>query len=247
MRTKLLSSLGIAAAMAFAVGSAAHASTNIIENGGFELSSYSQNHQFGTGFGLQGVTGWSGGSGLQEWFIGGTQTTTTAITQWYPQDQKNYFWPSVNTLSPNGGDFVALDGDPKAGGSISQTLTNLEVGKAYTLTFDWAAGQLRNRSGDITEQLQVTFGDETKSTGTLAVASRGFSGWDTVTMVFTPTAATQTLTFLSIGSPSGLPPMALLDGVSLSVPEPATWAMMLIGFGGIGAMIRRRGRSLAAA
>ena len=30
------------------------------------------------------------------------------------------------------------------------------------------------------------------------------------------------------------------------VPEPATWAMMLMGFGGLGALLRRR-RGLAAA
>ena len=64
-------------------------------------------------------------------------------------------------------------------------------------------------------------------------------------MNFTPTATTQTLTFLSIGTPDGLPPMAALDGVSLTVPEPATWAMMLLGFGGMGATLRRR-RAVAA-
>jgi hypothetical protein len=34
--------------------------------------------------------------------------------------------------------------------------------------------------------------------------------------------------------------MALLDNVSLTVPEPATWAMMLVGFGAAGAGLRRR-------
>jgi hypothetical protein len=66
-------------------------------------------------------------------------------------------------------------------------------------------------------------------------------------MFFTPTSTTQTLKFLSIGTPDGLPPIAALDGVSLTVPEPATWAMMLVGFGGIGAMIRRRRQTLVAA
>ncbi|MGH6911978.1 MAG: PEPxxWA-CTERM sorting domain-containing protein, partial [Phenylobacterium sp.] len=65
---------------------------------------------------------------------------------------------------------------------------------------------------------------------------------------FTATSNSQLLTFLSVGTPSGLPPIALLDGVSLTmVPEPSTWAMMLLGFGGIGAMIRRRRQTLATA
>jgi hypothetical protein len=33
--------------------------------------------------------------------------------------------------------------------------------------------------------------------------------------------------------------------IQASVPEPASWAMMLVGFGGLGALLRRR-RSLAA-
>ena len=29
-------------------------------------------------------------------------------------------------------------------------------------------------------------------------------------------------------------------GAPMAVPEPATWAMMIIGFGAVGSMIRRR-------
>jgi hypothetical protein len=36
------------------------------------------------------------------------------------------------------------------------------------------------------------------------------------------------------------------NGTGGGIPEPATWAMMILGFGGIGAMMRRR-RSLAPA
>ena len=31
------------------------------------------------------------------------------------------------------------------------------------------------------------------------------------------------------------------------IPEPATWAMMIMGFGGIGALLRQRRRSVASA
>ena len=249
MRMKLLATAALAASMALAIGSAAQAATNLLTNGSFE-SGPASNTQFGAGFGGQVVPGWTGGNGspttdLQFYYVGGTQTTVSATNQF--GDPKAYFYPSFNTLSPDGGNFVGLDGDSEATGAVSQTLTGLEIGKTYTLTFDWAAAQLANRSGDITEQLQVSFGGQTFLTPVLSVASGGFSGWKTATMFFTPTSTTQTLKILSLGTPDGLPPIAALDGVSLTVPEPATWAMMLVGFGGIGAMIRRRRQTLVAA
>jgi len=227
--------------MALAVGSVAHAG-DVITNGNFSSSSYAAgtNDQFGTGFGGQGVTGWQGNGGYNIYF--GTDVTTNAISQYATPGEHLY-----PTAFPIDGAFVALDGDTTVQGGISQSLTGLQVGKNYTLTFDWAAGQLANRSGDITEALNVSFGAQSFNTGTLNVSSGGFSGWQHVTYVFTASSANQTLSFLSVGTPNGLPPMALLDNVSLTVPEPATWAMMLLGFGGIGAMIRRRRQVLVAA
>lgn len=228
--------------MALAVGTAAHAG-DVITNGDFSSSSYgATNNQFGTGFGGQGVTGWTGNGGYNLYF--GTSVTTNASTQYSPPSTGEHLYA---TAFPIDGAFVALDGDSNVQGGISQSLTGLEVGKNYTLTFDWAAGQLANRGGNTTEQLAVSFGGQSFNTDVLHVASGGFSGWNTVSFVFTATSANQTLSFLSVGTPNGLPPIALLDNVSLTVPEPATWAMMLVGFGGIGAMIRRRRQTLVAA
>lgn len=43
------------------------------------------------------------------------------------------------------------------------------------------------------------------------------------------------------------PGIATFNGISGAVPEPATWAMMLLGFGGIGYSMRRRRRKTAIA
>jgi PEP-CTERM motif len=245
MRLQVLSSVALAASIALAIGTSAHAATDLVTNGSFTSSTYgATNNQFGTGFGGQGVTGWTGNGGYNIYF--GTSPQTNAFSQYAPSTGE-HFGDNFNALSSDGGAFVALDGDTDVQGGISQILTDLDTTKTYTLTFDWAAAQLANRSGPITEQFQVSFGGQTFFTPVLSVPTQGFSGWRTATMFFTPTSATQTLQFLSIGTPGNLPPMGVLDGVSLTVPEPATWAMMLVGFGGIGAMIRRRRQTLVAA
>jgi len=83
------------------------------------------------------------------------------------------------------------------------------------------------------------------------VASRGFTGWMTGSMTFTATSASELLEFVSLGAPSGQPPVALLDGVSLTgltgaAPEPGTWATMGLGFAGLGLVAYRRRRKALA-
>ncbi|GGE21097.1 hypothetical protein GCM10011529_29630 [Polymorphobacter glacialis] len=50
----------------------------------------------------------------------------------------------------------------------------------------------------------------------------------------------------SSGNPTGLRLEFLSSGITDSVPEPATWAMLVIGFGLVGASLRRRKAVLAA-
>jgi hypothetical protein len=83
------------------------------------------------------------------------------------------------------------------------------------------------------------------------VASRGFTGWMTGSMTFTATSASEVLEFVSLGAPSGQPPVALFDGVSLTgltgaAPEPGTRAMMGLGFTGLALVAYRRRRKALA-
>jgi hypothetical protein len=252
MRSKFLLSAALVAASAIAVGSAANAAP-LITNGDFELTTYGSNSQFGAAspFG-QGVTGWTGVQGLELLYHGGTQTTVNAANLW--NDPNEYFrgltnnkylsevGPAYNvTASPNGGNFIAIDGDPETQGEISQLVTGLNMGQKYELTFDWAAAQLLNSDTPYTIQLNVGFGGSSQSTANLSEGTGMFGGWNSVTMDFTAGGSSQLLTFLAQGGPAGVPPMALLDSVSLRpVPEPASWAMMIIGFGAIGFTMRRR-------
>lgn len=169
--------------------------------------------------------------------------------------------------SPTGGNFVVSDG-AYLNGPISQSVSGLEVGHQYTLSFWWAAGQQFTFDGATTDAWTVCFGTcafttnydnngdgyatftpgtgEIMSTGTVAVPNHGFVPWRYEELTFTATSSTQTLSLLAYGTPLGQPPFALIDGLSLqSVPEPTTWAMMLIGFGLVGGVMRTRSRAFS--
>jgi hypothetical protein len=227
-----------------------------VTNGGFEQTTSpagpGASFEFGASYAgrANAVTGWtsSNSNAFNLLFNSATATTTSASTRFGNYQQYLWSGASVNaatpafTASPNGGNFVALDGDTGVAGPLSQLINGLTIGDTYTLKFNWAAGQLRNRDGDTTEKLTVTFGGSTFTTATISNPSHDFSGWQSVTTTFKATSASQLLSFLSIGTPNGLPPVALLDGVSLTsaVPEPTTWAMMMLGFGMIGVAARRK-------
>jgi len=134
--------------------------------------------------------------------------------------------------SPDGGNYVMFDSDPKNTATISQTITGLTVGQKYLLSFYQAATYQTTYTGVKNQQFQVTFGTQTL-TATSPNPTTTSSGWQLVNLIFTATSTSQSLTFAAIvppGTPSGLPPVLLLDGVNLTTPEPATW--MTMGLGG---------------
>ena len=88
--------------------------------------------------------------------------------------------------------------------------------------------------------MQVSFGNQTQTTAILNNASHGFTGWQTTTFTFTAQTANDVLSFLALGTPAGLPPFVLLDGVTgTAVPEAATIGLMGLGLGLV-AVARRR-------
>ena len=117
----------------------------------------------------------------------------------------------------------------------------------------YAGGALKNirrRAADDGRSITATLGSETFSTPTIDTPSQGSSPWELFSTTFTYTGTSNVLTFLANGGPTGAPPYALLDGVSLTsttgaTPEPSTWLMIVAGFAGLGLAARARRKSKA--
>jgi hypothetical protein len=98
--------------------------------------------------------------------------------------------------------------------------------------------------------------DPNASIGTsplMTVPYQGTVGWEFVSVNLTADATTELLSFLAWGdngSTVNLPPIAFLSGVDSPnglVPEPSTWAMMILGFVGLGFVGRRQMKKRAVA
>ncbi len=152
-------------------------------------------------------------------------------------DAFNGYGP-LGANDPN--NFLIADGDYHKD-AIYQTINNLVVGDHYSVTFDWAAGQWSKNTGATTEQWQVSLGNSVGYTNVVSLNSKSFSGWMPATLNFTATSTSEALSFFALGTPSGMPPMLLLDDVAMfDTPEPAALATLLIGVASLGFMTRRR-------
>ncbi len=143
--------------------------------------------------------------------------------------------------SPSGGNFWMTDAGWNTG-KLEQTISGLVPGDTYTLTFYSAGAQQQGFYGDTATRWGVSLGSSpTQYTSWINVSSQGSSAWTAQTMTFTAPDHTAVLSFLAEGTPGNLPPMALLDGVSLTaVPEPSTYAAVAGGLLVLVGISRRR-------
>jgi hypothetical protein len=229
----------IAASIAgiFSMGSA----NALVVNGDFSGPS--------TGFNLTEVSGWVTG--------GNVDVLSTAAIALSPA------WTAMLNAKPGadvaGDKFMDLDGNMP--GSISQTLATI-AGTSYSLSFDFAASP--RAGGERSFMVNLNWG----SGGVSQVFTAG-SSWGAGSVNFTPDGQT-TLAFESLSPvdmPDGAAKRsgALLDNIAVDalpafssfsvqglnlngldngnvapVPEPETYAMMLVGLGVVGFMARRR-------
>ena len=121
-------------------------------------------------------------------------------------------------------------------GGITQSLATT-AGQNYLISFD-----LANLSGDTPNFYAVLF----DGVQLFSATNSGTFGYTNFSTNAIASSASTALTFNFRHDPAYF----LLDNISVTavngaVPEPATWAMMLIGFGAIGASMRRRSKLTA--
>jgi hypothetical protein len=132
--------------------------------------------------------------------------------------------PSIFNFDPGHGGYVDLDGSSGAAGTL-ETTEWFGPGR-YTLSFDLAG----NARGDVDKTTTVSLGSWTTAPP-LDLASN--SAYQLYTFTFTTTTkghlvfSDNTVGNQNIGN--------ILDNVKLtSIPETSTWAMLALGFAGLG-------------
>lgn len=186
-----------------------------IVNGSFETGTVNPGGGFATvaaGPSLTNIAGWTVGGHSVD-LIGG-------------------FWQAQDGLR-------SIDLAGSGIGSLSQALATV-VGQAYRVDF-WVS---RNPDGGITPRTGFV---DVGGASTLITYSNGTSSrpnnmlWEARSYDFTATSSLTNLRFSADPATSATFFGLALDNVSITaVPEPASWALMIAGFGLVGSAMRRR-------
>lgn len=157
---------------------------------------------------------------------------------------------------PEGRIFALVGNGIDTGGyHMNQTITGLTSGSTYKVNF--SLGSEDFVIPGVVEQVNVWMSSGSASASQLYSAPISSNAtpygpgplwdhWGAFSYSFVANASNATLNFEQTAATTGAGDTGL-DKVSISgaIPEPGAWAMMLVGFGGLGAVMRRR-RSQAA-
>lgn len=145
------------------------------------------------------------------------------------------FSSSAGNLAFEGGQYLDLVGQGGTG-SISQSI-NTVVGQLYTLSFAYSHNLFNQAVPGASASFSIDGLNGVVAHATGSNANLDWQGYS-ANFLATGTSATLNFTNLTGGANEGI----FLDAISVqtAVPEPGTWAMMLLGFGAIGGVMRSR-------
>ena len=266
MNTSKIAMVGVSAIALLMLAFSAQA-TNLVTNGEFSLFTNGGRNQVLCNFvgcdltKLAVLTDWTNTRSFTAVYGPNAAETTGAsglnnnLYIWGPLNggapSNNFNDTSPNQINNPAANFIAADSDPTFGGFLTQTInTGLVQGQKYELSYNWAAAQFTDAQGPTDSGWTVMLGTQRLVDGTIggsnavnaSIPRKGFSGWNPMSVTFTYVGGpTNLLSFFANGSPTGLPPLALLDSVSLvAVPEPETYALLGLGLLGILAVRRQQ-------
>lgn len=209
---KTIITLALAAAIASSA-TPASAVTNLITNGSFEL---------GTN---------PGASFIQ---VNGPNSST--VTNWAVSSGSQFKYTGTLYDASAGLRSIDLSG---TGGTLFQSVSGLSIGAKYTVSFD-----LSNRPGASVPAI-VSVGGNGLTPATFTFGGNPVTasnmGWERYGYTFMATQALHRISFTNANLPANRPYGPVIDNVIMTatIPEPQTWALLVVGFGLVGFAARR--------
>jgi PEP-CTERM motif/Protein of unknown function (DUF642) len=159
--------------------------------------------------------------------------------------QASAFVPCCNVIGSTAqlaNHLAAFGGNNAANISTLSQILSTEEGGRYTISFDFAAiGQLGRTAGILVNAFDANTNALLGSFSTTRLVDNNLvTTFERFSFNFIGASSATRLSFNLDPAFDSENVDGVLDNVTAAVPEPATWAMMIAGFGFAGAALRRR-------